>query len=134
MKHTSKAAVALVAVTWLILCVPARAASESFTLQRFEALQAQNALIMVDVHATWCPTCAQQTEILKEYKIQRPDVELHWLKVDFDDQKKWVKRFRAPRQSTLLLYRGKEQLWFSVAETRADKVFAIIDAAAGATP
>jgi len=30
--------------------------------------------------------------------------------VDFDSDKEAVKRFRAPRQSTLLLYQGEEQL------------------------
>ena len=134
MKHTPTTLITIFAVTWLILWSPVRADSESFTMERFEELQAQNALILVDVHATWCPTCARQTKILKEYKAQRPNVGLHWLKVDFDKQKKWVKHFRAPRQSTLLLFRGKQQLWFSVAETRAEQVFKNIDAAAGATP
>ena len=134
MKHTPTTLIAIFAVTWLILWSPVHADSESFTMERFEELQARNALILVDVHATWCPTCARQTEILKEYKSQRPNVGLHWLKIDFDKQKKWVKHFRAPRQSTLLLFRGKQQLWFSVAETRAEQVFKNIDAAAGATP
>lgn len=134
MKHISTALLAYFAVTWLILSSPARAASDAFTMERFEALQAQNALILVDVHASWCPTCARQTEIIKEYIVQRPDVGLHWLKVDFDEQKRWVKHFRAPRQSTLLLFRGKDLLWFNVAETRAEKVFETFDAAAGATP
>ena len=134
MKHIPTALLAFFAVSWLIISSPARAASDLFTMERFEALQAQNALILVDVHASWCPTCARQTEIIKEYIAQRPDVGLHWLKVDFDEQKRWVKHFRAPRQSTLLLFRGKDQLWFSVAETRAEKVFETIDAAAGATP
>ena len=125
---------AIFAVTWLVLSSPARADSEPFTIERFEELQARNALILVDVHATWCPTCARQTEILKEYMAQRPDAGLHWLKVDFDNQKKWVKHFRAPRQSTLLLFRGEQQVWFSVAETRAEQVFKKIDTAAGAAP
>ncbi len=132
MQPISITVAALFVATSLMLSASVRAASDPFTVERFEALQADDALILVDVHAKWCPTCARQTEILKEYRARRPDVELHWLKVDFDSQKKWVKRFRAPRQSTLLLYRGDEQLWFSVAETRAEKVFEAIDAAAGA--
>lgn len=52
---------------------------------------------------------------------------LHILEVNFDQDKAAVKRFRAPRQSTLLLYRGEEQLWFSVAETRQEAIFAAIN-------
>ena len=132
MQPLSTAVVALVVAICLVLSASVRAASDPFTVERFEALQAEDALILVDVHAKWCPTCAQQTKILEEYRAQRPDVELYWLKVDFDNQKKWVKHFRAPRQSTLLLYRGEEKLWFSVAETRAEKVFEALDAAARA--
>ena len=134
MQPISTAVATLVVATCLVLSASVRAASNPFTLERFEALQAEDALILVDVHAKWCPTCAQQTRILEDYQAKRPDVELYWLKVDFDSQKKWVKHFRAPRQSTLLLYRGDEQLWFSVAETRAEKVFEAIDAVAGAAP
>lgn len=110
----------------------ASAASEPFTEARFQALQGEGALIVVDVHADWCPTCAKQQKVLDDYQAAHPNVALHRLLVDFDKQKEWVKHFKAPRQSTLLLYRGTEQQWFSVAETRADEIFKAIDAAAAA--
>lgn len=106
--------------------------SQAFTEERFRDLQEQDALILVDVAADWCPTCALQHEILRSYREKRPDVRLHVLRVDFDEQKQWVKHFGAPRQSTLVLYRGEERLWFSVAETDASVIFAAIDEAASA--
>jgi len=36
---------------------------------------------------------------------------------------------RAPRQSTLLLYKGETQFWYSVAETREDVIFEAINRA-----
>lgn len=104
---------------------------EPFSPERFAALQAENQLVLVDIYATWCPTCAQQRKILEAYRARHPDVAFHTLEVDFDQDKEAVKRFRAPRQSTLLLYRGDEQLWFSVAETRQDAIFAAINQGAG---
>jgi thioredoxin 1 len=104
-----------------------------FTRERFEALQEQNALILLDVFATWCPTCAQQQKVLAEFRQQHPDVPLHTLTIDFDDQKEFVRQFAAPRQSTLIVYRGKERVWFSVAETRAEVIFAELHKAAQAT-
>ena len=101
--------------------------AESFTKERFEALQAEGAPILVDVYATWCPTCAKQRKVLETYQSANPNSKLVILEVDFDDQKEWVKHFKAPRQSTLLLFDGTEQVWFSVAETREDKIFAAID-------
>lgn len=102
---------------------------EPFTQKRFEQLQQAGELILIDVHATWCPTCAKQGEILEAYQNEHPDRELTILNVDFDDQKKWVKHFKAPRQSTLILYRGEERVWFSVAETDRERIFAALNSA-----
>lgn len=101
---------------------------EPFSEARFEALQAEGALILVDVAAPWCPTCARQAALISRYRAERPDVALHVLRVDYDRQKEWVRFFGAPRQSTLLLYRGNDRLWLKVAETRERELFAAIDA------
>ena len=103
---------------------------EAFTLERFKELQEQDALILVDVFADWCPTCAIQQTVLSEYREKNPGVPLHTLTVDFDRQKEFVTHFRAPRQSTLILYRGTEELWYSVAETRAEVIVQVLNAGA----
>lgn len=92
---------------------------ENFSEQRFHALQAENKPVLIDVSAPWCPTCKRQKEILMDYQKNNPNSGITVLNVDFDNQKKWVTHFRAPRQSTFALYQGKKQVWFSVAETRA---------------
>lgn len=108
-----------------------QAAPEPFTAARFEALQADNALILVDVAATWCPTCKAQKAVIDAFRQQHPEIGLHVLTVDFDTQKEWVKHFKAPRQSTLLVYKGTEQRWFAVAETREDVITTALLEAAG---
>jgi thioredoxin 1 len=103
-----------------------------FTPERFAQLQEEGALVLLDVFADWCGTCAQQQRILADYRARNPDAPLHVLQIDFDNQKEHVRRFRAPRQSTLILYHGKERVWFSVAETNADVIFAALDRAVAA--
>jgi len=108
---------------------------ETFTPERFATLQAEGAIILLDVYADWCPTCAQQQKILAAYQERHPDAPVHFLRIDFDDQKQYVTRFRAPRQSTLILYHGDERVWFSVAETKSEAIFdALNGAVAAATP
>jgi thioredoxin 1 len=103
----------------LVLAAPASAQEkEPFTDARFAELQEAGAVILIDVFADWCPTCAQQQRVLAAFQEEHPDAPLHILTVDFDGQKDLVTRFEAPRQSTLILYRGTERVWFSVAETR----------------
>lgn len=101
--------------------------TEAFTPERFTELQEQDALILIDVFADWCGTCAQQQEILADFRDAHPDGPVHMLQVDFDRQKEHVRRFRAPRQSTLILFHGGERLWFSVAETNRDRIFAALE-------
>lgn len=105
---------------------------QPFTQERFDALQAEGELILVDVYADWCSTCKRQQELIKLYRETHPDVDLHILKVDFDDDKATVRQLRAPRQSTLLVYKGEKQYWYSVAETDQDVLFAAINRAADA--
>ncbi|WP_020210671.1 thioredoxin family protein [Gilvimarinus chinensis] len=105
--------------------------AEAFTKERFDALQAEGAPVLVDVYATWCPTCAKQRKVLEQYQTENPDSELVILEVDFDDQKEWVTHFKAPRQSTLVLFNNGEQVWFSVAETREEKIFDALNQATG---
>lgn len=122
------------ALLTLALSTGAAAAQEmhgrtAFTPERFAELQEQNALVLLDVFATWCPTCAQQQKVLAAYRALHPDVPLHILTIDFDNQKEFVRKYGAPRQSTLILYRGEERIWFSVAETRVDVIFAELNKA-----
>lgn len=81
--------------------------------------------------ADWCPTCKKQKQVIDAFRTQHPQVELHVLRVDFDTQKEWVKHFKAPRQSTLVVYKGSAQRWFAVAETRQEVIFDALLAAAG---
>ncbi len=97
--------------------------AEPFSQHRFEQLQAEDALILIDIWATWCPTCRRQREILARFQSEHPEVELHILEVDFDRDKEVVRQFRAPRQSTLLLFRGEQQVWYGVAETRREVIY-----------
>ncbi|MDZ4297761.1 MAG: thioredoxin domain-containing protein [Moraxellaceae bacterium] len=113
---------------WALLATPAFALEkEPFTEQRFAELQAENQVILVDVFADWCSTCKKQQEVLQAYRQANPDKLFHILTVDFDTDKQQVRALRAPRQSTLLLYKGDKQYWFSVAETRAEVISAEIN-------
>jgi thioredoxin 1 len=119
----------------LALAVPAAGQSvdkQRFSPERFKELQAAGEVVVLDVFADWCPTCAKQQELLAEFRKAHPDVTLHVLEIDFDNDKRWVREFRAPRQSTLIVYKGERQVWFSVAETRREVIFeALQKAAAG---
>lgn len=114
----------LMSVVIIVLSSTAQSAvtKEHFTEARYNELRESGAVFLVDVYATWCPVCAKQQDVLAAYGKNNPELNLAVLVVDYDTDKEWVRHFRAPRQSTLLLYAGEEQLWFSVAETNYDVI------------
>ena len=94
-----------------------------FTEDGFKQLQQQNAEILIDVYATWCPTCRKQGKVIKAFFKEHPESELTVLKVDYDKQKEWVKHFKAFRQSTLIRYKGDKEIGRKIAETDQGKLF-----------
>lgn len=123
----------LLLVFTFTLSLPAVALDkEPFSQERFDALRAKGELVLVDVFADWCSTCAKQQDILQSYVDQHPEVDLHILEVNYDEDKDVVRQLRAPRQSTLLLYKGEKQHWYSVAETNKDVIFETINRAVNA--
>lgn len=107
--------------------VAAAAEKEPYSEKRFMQLQASNAVVLIDVFAPWCPTCMKQQQVLADYRKANPTKKFTVLVVDYDTQREAVRFFKAPRQSTLLLYRGNKQHWFSVAETRAEVIATELD-------
>lgn len=106
-------------------------APEHMNQTKLMQLQNKNKLILIDVYAPWCGTCTTQSDIIDDYLKKHPHTKLHIFRVDFDKDKQWVKAFRAPRQSTLILFKGKKQVWFSVGETSPEVIQAELKKATG---
>ena len=127
MKYLNQLALSVVL---LLAAVAAQALEKQpYSDALFKKLQSQGEVVLIDVYATWCSTCAKQQAAIEAYQRANPGNKFHILEVNFDKDKKLVRQFRAPRQSTLILYRGTEQFWFSVAESRPDVIAAELDKA-----
>jgi thioredoxin 1 len=94
-----------------------------FTEEKFNTLQSENASILIDVKASWCPTCKKQEKVIEQYFKENPKSKITVLKVDYDKQKKWVKFFKAPRQSTIISYIGKEKIETTIAKKDKEDIF-----------
>ena len=91
--------------------------SEPFTQERFEAAQAAGHPILVDISATWCPTCRRQGEVIGNILDRGEFADLVILKLDWDDQRQIAHGFGARRQSTLVVYRGADEVGRAIAIT-----------------
>jgi thiol-disulfide isomerase/thioredoxin len=114
---------ALVATALLVFSVVSHAA-ESFDDQSFKQAQAAGKTILVDVTASWCPTCRQQRPIVEQIEKEKPNLVVY--EVDFDTAKDTLKRFRVQHQSTLIVFKGTEEIGRSTGDTDPARIRALV--------
>ena len=106
----------------------ARAATVApFTEQAFKSAQADGKPILIDISATWCPTCAQQKPIIDSLAATPAFANLVILHVDFDTQKDVVRALGARMQSTLIVFHGVTLKGVTVGDTDPDSIKALLD-------
>ena len=104
----------------IAMAAPAIAAPawQEYTPVAFARAQASGKTIIVDVHAVWCPTCKAQAPTLDALRQDPKLKDAVFFKVDFDKEKAFLRKHRIPRQSTVLVFRGKRETVRSIAESR----------------
>ena len=110
--------------------LPASAADwKPFTQAEFSAAQKDGKSILVDIFAPWCPTCRAQKPILEELTAKPEFKDLVVLVVDFDHQTDDVRALKAQQQSTLIVYKGAEEIARTVGETNPGNIEALLKGA-----
>jgi thioredoxin 1 len=92
----------------------------------FAAAEASGARILVDISATWCPTCKAQKPIVDSLADLPVNKDLVIFAVDFDSQESVVRDFRAQMQSTLIAFKGSTETGRSVGDTDPDSIAALV--------
>jgi thioredoxin 1 len=103
------------------------AETQDYNAKAFAAAQAAGKPILVEIHASWCPTCKAQLPILGELEKQDKFKNLMVFRVDFDSQKDAVRAFGARVQSTLITFKGTKETGRSVGDTNAASIASLLD-------
>lgn len=98
----------------------------TYSADAFSRAQSAGKTIVVDVHATWCPTCRAQAPILDSLRSEPQLKNAVFIKVDFDTEKAFLRQHRIPRQSTVLVFKGTRETARSIAETRPAQLRAAV--------
>lgn len=96
-----------------------------FSEQEFDRLTQAGKSVVVDVSATWCPTCKQQKPILEGLMKQPAYKDVTLLTIDFDTNKPTLKKFKVAMQSTLVAFKGTKEVGRSVGDTNARSIDAL---------
>lgn len=119
------------------LAKPADATPEwiDYTPEAFAEAQQAGRTILVDVYASWCPTCKAQAPILDELRGEPTLSDVTFVKVDFDQEESFIENHRIPRQSTILVFDGETEIARSVAETDRERLRSFVfESVASAAP
>lgn len=110
---------------------PARAGATEieFSEQTFAAAQKDGKRILVDVWASWCPTCKAQGPLLKSQLAKPENQDVVLLRVNFDTQLDVLKALRVQQQSTLIMFKGDKETSRTVGDTSDDGIAQLIASA-----
>ena len=95
-----------------------------YSAEAFQKAQNDNKMIVIDVYKDGCGTCAKQKPALEAARAQYPNAE--FFRVNFVEDKVAVKHFRAIKQSTIIVFKGKEEKGRVLGETNHDKILDLI--------
>ena len=104
----------------------ASAMTKKFDQKAFEAAQAAGKPILVEVHAPWCSVCKAQAPILSKLKGETKFKDLVSFEIDFDSQKDLLRKFSVQTQSTLIVFKGKQEAGRSTGDSNASSIAALL--------
>ncbi len=99
---------------------------QTYSAAEFAMAQGKGKTIVVDVYADWCPTCRAQAPILEQLREEQASAKVLFVKVNFDDEKAFLRANRVPRQSTVLVFKGKKEVARSIAETNRTRLRSVV--------
>ena len=114
--------------SWLLISGIA-ADQKPFEQAAFEALQAANRPILIDVRADWCPTCKRQAPIITSLLMSPEFAGYTVLDVNFDTQPAVLRQFKVTQQSTLIAFKGSAEVGRSTGQTDKAELAALFDKA-----
>ena len=99
---------------------------DTYDEAEFMMAQKKGKTIVVDVYANWCPTCRAQAPILEELRSEHQSSDVVFVKVNFDDEKAFLRAHRVPRQSTVLVFNGMDEVARSIAQTNRAQLRSVV--------
>lgn len=79
-----------------------------YTADALAAAQGAGKPVAVHFHADWCPTCIQQEKVIAQLQAES-GLDVTVLVADYDKEKDLRRAMKVRSQSTLVVFRGKDE-------------------------
>lgn len=94
---------------------------QPFSAQTFAAAQAGGKPVAVHFHADWCPTCRAQAQVFDALKSDKA-LNLTVLVASYDNEKALRKQLGVRVQSTVVVFKGKQETARLAGDTAEAKI------------
>ena len=91
-----------------------------YSADALAAAQGAGKPVAVHFHADWCPTCIQQEKVIAQLRSE-PGLDVTVLVADYDKEKDLRRAMKVRSQSTLVVFRGKDEKARLAGDTDAGK-------------
>jgi len=81
-----------------------------FSAAELGTLQQQGKPVAVHFHADWCPTCVKQSKSLDALKADAQLQDVTVLVANYDDEKELRKSMAVKKQSTIVVFKGAQEV------------------------
>lgn len=95
-------------------------------IKPYDQLAADGKPLVIAVHASRCPTCKTQAPIQSELTHEPANKDVTMFIVDFDRDKALLKKYNVGMQSTMIGFKGKQEVARSVGDTTHDGIESLI--------
>ena len=97
-----------------------------FDQKAFAEAQAAGRSILVEFYTTWCPVCKVQRPFLTTLGQNPKYQKVAYFEIDFDRHKDLARAFRVHKQSTLIVFKGKNEVARSTGDTNKASIEALV--------
>ena len=102
------------------------AAGPKYDQAAFDAAQAAGKSIILHVAATWCETCEAQRKVLESLETDPKFKNLVVLVIDYDAQKDVMRKFGVTSRSTIIAFKGKDEMGRLTGNTKMPVIKALL--------
>ena len=123
MKLFSKLAV----LATLLLSIQSMADFKPYSKDMYDTALKAGQTVVVDFHASWCPTCKKQEPLLNEIVNMKGYEKVVALKADYDTEKDLKKSLSISKQSTIVVFKDGKEVARKTGVTSKDELKKLID-------
>jgi len=95
---------------------------EEYTPARFEELMAKKELVLVEIYASWCPTCLLQHKAFETLVNEGNFPPIRAIRVDYDRDTDFIAQYRMQGTGLLVLFKNGQEVSRAAGLVTSEKI------------